>query len=300
MSGSKACAVCTGVVSLILVAVLAVVLIATSIHKLDANDNGIIYDKLGCVFKGGVRTPGLYASVPFSRFITFPGVYKSVDIEVTCVTNDGLFVDLDVTFQYLPQLNALQHIAYTFRDRNKYDTVVRAAATSAIHSACSQYNTSDFQNVRTAVQDSMQTYIQTNLGLVNATALSTQLVNIGVPDPWNQAVFNKQQSQQDIALASNQMDQSIYQAQLNVSLAEQYATINLQTADANATVLFKTAQQQALSTNANIVAVGDSAVALANELPMNGSELIPLLVDRVIRTTAGVDIAINVPVNLST
>ena len=274
------CTLCTALLAVI---IMAAVLLGTSIHQLSASQEGIWYNKLTKKL-GPVETQGLHSGPPFSTLITFPAVYEPLNLSVTCVTNDGLFVTLNASFQYLPQLDALISIAKRFHDKNNYQTVVQTAAEAAIHETCSLFQISDFQFGRPLIQTSLSSVLEEYLQEVNATSLAAQLVNVGVPDDWNSAVYMKQQSQQDINLAENQRAQAIYQAQNNMSLALQDATITLQTAQANVTVIDVSAQQRADAIAATYDSFADIAVQLKTELSLSDDALLSMLTNRVVGT----------------
>lgn len=284
MSGKSACTVVS--VSILVLALLALsaTLIGTAVHRVNTNEHGLFYDKLAKVI-GPDHTQGLYAWRPFSRVIVLSAVYEPVDISVQCVTSDGLRVALNTSFQYVPQPDALVSIAKRFIDAGGFLHTVTAAATAAIHQTCSQFQISDYQNFRPVIQSKLADNLEAFLGDVNASALAAQLTNVGVPDAWNQAVFTKQQSDQDITLAENQRNQSVYQAQNNISLAQQDAAIVVQNIDTNVTIIGITAQQQASAIAAQYDNFADVCSTIVSTLNVTVNTLLELLTNRVLGST---------------
>lgn len=277
----------------ILLLTLIGVLLGTSIHKLDANQAGVLYVKPSRKL-GPVRASTLYTGPPFSGFIVYSAVYQTLEIDVTCVTNDGLFVTLSTNFQYVPQQAELKSISVRFRNARKFEQVVKIAAEAAVHEACSHFVIADFQNGRPLIQTKMGGLIEANLAAVNASSLATQLTNVAVPAEWSAAVQAKQASLQDIQYAINQRDQALYQAQNAVSLAEQQATIVEQTAAANVTVIEVTAAQRAEAVAAVYSSFADVAASYVESLGLSPAGVVALLTDRLL-DTHNTDVALPLP-----
>ena len=271
---------------------LIITLIATSVHRVETNNIGVFFDTLGKEF-GPVHNQGLWSWRPFSKVITYTAVYEPVDLYVTCVTNDGLQVSLNASFQYVPQPESVISITERFQNGNEFLGVVTTAATAAIHQTCSRFLITDYQNSRPIIQSQLSLDLDVFLKNINASALAVQLTNVAVPNDWNQAVYNKQQAQQDIVLAQNQRSQIIYLAQNNVSLALQDAEVTQQNADANITVIQLTAQQQALAIESQYQSFTVVCQTLMHSLNITIDGLVSLLTNRVIGNTQGaLDVAL--------
>jgi hypothetical protein len=79
-------------------------------------------------------------------------MFTAVNLDVPCLTLDGLPVNLSITFQYMPDPPTLLETALDFRDAGKYDSVVRIAAGAAALDACALFNISQYQAERPVIQ----------------------------------------------------------------------------------------------------------------------------------------------------
>lgn len=270
----------------VLVVIVSIVLLATSIHKVETNHIGVFYDKVTREI-GPVHTQGLYNYHPFSRVVTFSAVYEPIDIHVGCVTSDGLNVTLSTSFQYVPEPAAIVSIMKRFQDASHFLAIVTIAATSAVHQTCSEFQISDYQNSRPIIQSRLSDNLGVFLKSVNASALAAQLTNVAVPTVWNEAVFAKQRSESDISLANNQRSQILYLAQNNVSLADQDATITIQNAKSVVRIIEINAQQQALAIQAQYDKFTTVCQSLIKTLKISPMGLVTLLRNRVIGGVQG-------------
>jgi SPFH domain / Band 7 family len=81
----------------------------------------------------------------------------------TCVSQDGLLVDFDVTFQYQVPKEYLLNIIHKYGNFDKWAKVVEAAGSSAVHHACSEFTISNFQNKRGIIQSTMEDNLRLKL-----------------------------------------------------------------------------------------------------------------------------------------
>jgi regulator of protease activity HflC (stomatin/prohibitin superfamily) len=269
--------------------VLAVVLLATSIKKLEANEQAVMYDTIA---KATLSTndQGLYIGPPFYSWIKYSAVYTPVSINLLCLTQDGLPVGLDVTFQYVPDKNELAAITKQFRDADKFEEVVTSAASSAVLTACSQYPIADFQGGRPIIQTKIDEIIKATLKKLKADALAAQLVNVAVPEDWSTATSDKQRAQQDIDFALNERAQQVYIANNNVTLAEQDAKITNQTASTQINIILNAAKQDAAAIAKEYEKYADTLVEMVKQYKVPFGGLYALLENKLVRENTHVDL----------
>jgi prohibitin 2 len=285
----NSCIIALLIFTVLSVLAMTIMLIAASVKRLDANETAIMYDTVKKEFVD-VKGPGLYNGPPFFSWIIFTAVFKQVDLALTCVTRDGLPVNLQVSFQYVPLPEALKEIALKYRDQDKYDTIVSYSSQAAIQVACTSFDISDYQNSRPIIQTKIEEQIVKNLKYLKADAIAAQLVNVEVPNDWNLAVSDKQKQQQDIVLASNERNQSLYQAQLNMSLAIQDALITNQTAMANITAIQNIAEQNSTAVIQQYSTLEQIFISMMVNYKLDFVGLVGFLKNQVVRLTPSTDI----------
>jgi prohibitin 2 len=265
--------VCT-VISLII----SSILIGVSLKKLSSVEYGIEYDRWAKELDDAAKQGGLHAGPPGYRFVKFPSTQISADLADTCVSADGLRVDFQVTFQYQMPFEFIRDAVEKYRDYKTWSQVVEAAGMSAIQHTCSEYDVTDFQSKRNAIQDSMfknlgqklegksipgtnptldSGDVVTSTNLVDpfdededdvgvfALASSLQLKNVELPYQYKNAVAQKQRAEEDINLAKNQRVQQTTRAETEKQAAEQEAEKIMANAETGAAIILTEAELKA-------------------------------------------------------
>lgn len=238
--------------------IISIVLVAVSLKKLQSTEYGLEYDKWAKTLDDAAKTGGLHAGPPGYYFVKFPSTQISADIADTCVSRDGLRVQIDVTFQYQMTAEYITQVVEKYRDFKSWATMVEATGNSAIQHTCSEYNVTDFQSLRNVIQDSMLDNMRIKLegsvdeGInddgVYALATSLQLRNIELPQEYKTAVSDKQRAEEDINLAKNQRTQESTKANTQLLAAQEEARKILDKANNDAKVALTLAELKAEET----------------------------------------------------
>jgi len=226
----------------------SIILISVSLKKLSTIEYGIQYDRWAKTLDDATKQGGLHAGPPGYRFIKFPSTQISANIADTCVSRDGLRVGFDTTFQYQMPAEHIVTVVKKYRNFKGWSTIVEAAGNAAVQHTCSEFNVTDFQSMRTIIQDSMLNNLRMKLegsleGITEngmyAVATSLQLTNVQLPQLYNNAVSEKQRAEEDIALAKNQRTQESTKANTELLAAEEEARKILENAYnyANVTII---------------------------------------------------------------
>merc|ERR1712038_222266 len=174
-------------------------------------------------------------------FIKFPSTQISAELNGTCVSRDGLRVVFDVNYQYKISEESITDVIKKYRNFEKWGQIVEAAGSSAIQHSCSEYNITNFQSMRGAIQESMLTNLKLKLegsgtsnesavdivateDGVHALAISLQLRDVALPEQYKNAVAEKQSAEEDIILARNEKTQETTKARTEFFAAEKEAS----------------------------------------------------------------------------
>ena len=229
-------------------------LLIASFKKVGSTEYGVQYNVHKKQLQDAVKSGGLFIGPPGYKFIKFPSTFVTKDLNNgTCVSQDGLKINFDVTFQYQINKNNLTAAILKYRDFYKWANVVEAAGQSAVQHACSEFQTADFQAKRGIIQQSIEDNMRikfegdpaTGREGIYAKIVSTQLRNVDLPKEYNDAVAAKQSAQQDIDLALNQRKQATTKAQTDYLTAQQEAIAMLESANNDADVILTEATLQA-------------------------------------------------------
>ena len=215
--------------STVISVIVALALIIASLSKVSSTQFGVEYNvwskKLESVSKAG----GLFLGPVGYRFVKFTSTQINADFSDTCVSNDGLRVVVDVSYQYRLDKGSIIEVILKYREFEKWNQVVNASANSAIQHSCSVWNVTDFQSNRALVQETMFENLQKKIeGDMNddssrgvyAIASSLQLTNVDLPVQYQEAVEQKQRASEDILLAKTQRIQEKTKADTEFKAAE--------------------------------------------------------------------------------
>jgi len=265
-----------------IVAVLAIVLfttlIAESILVVQNDEIALIYNNVSREFDRN-QTPlqqGRYAVQTGQSFFIFKRVFVLLKLEgsdgVTCLTKDGLSLDLEVTFQYRLRQDELVTMISTL-DAD-YQNVITLVAMAAIRDSCGNFSSVEFYYNRGAVQDDMNSRVVTRLDNIYCDGGLLQLVNVEFADDFSNAVQSTQAAIQDVTQAQNERQQLLVEAQTEVLQSLQYADITITNANAEAEVILANAEAEAMSINATLDAQLEVYQSISFTLGLSGEALI--------------------------
>lgn len=245
--------VCISVTAAIVL--LLIILIPSSLSKVGPTEVGLSYDNIWGSLGDEVLTEGLKTIPPFGEIIRWPTEYQLVEYAdagnsaVRCNSRDGIQINLQASFQFVPSSNMVYKLSLKFRNFDTYKDLVKIQAKSAIRHACGDFTAEEFQTERAAVQLKMEgnvkNYTKTNY---DAIVKLLQLKNIDRPIAYQVAVETSEAARADIILAENQRAQEITKASIQVDKSLQQARAIMSSAftQGNVTVAFAMAEATAL------------------------------------------------------
>lgn len=216
------------------VVVVAAFLIGFSIKKLDTNEYGLQYDVRAKSLSGEAVEGGLHLGPVGYRFVKYPSTFINTRIPEdtqyperlgSCVSRDGLRVNIKAEFQYQMPEDKVDEATLRFRDLGRWKKMVTTAGVSAIQKGCSLFDTSSFQSQRGLIQQAMFEALTVKLDAVYAIAVGLQLSYVQLPLEYSDAVAAKQAANEDIGLAKNQRQQQLTIAEQALQTAVEQANI---------------------------------------------------------------------------
>ncbi|KAL4216895.1 hypothetical protein ACF0H5_023356 [Mactra antiquata] len=234
---------------LIVVAVIVVgviVLVATSLKKLSSDQIGLAYDTINKNLDSEAKGEGLHNGPPGFDFIIFPSVYKTITFNgLQCLNADGVIITLDVTYQYKAQAPKLYDIVMNFKDYDGYKEVLRYAGESALHEACSFFNTAQFQAERGAFQEKVRDKIMEKYTVLHCDITDLQVSNIARPSQYESAIRSKERAREDIQVAYNERPRLLTEAQTDRLEANTTSQIIIEKAKSDARIMKARAEAEA-------------------------------------------------------
>jgi regulator of protease activity HflC (stomatin/prohibitin superfamily) len=284
------------------------IILGVSLKKLTSLEYGVEYDKWGKMLEDSAKQGGLFIGPPGYRFIKFPSTQITQQLQDTCLSRDGLRVVFDVTYQYQMPVDSIVTIIEKYRNFKGWDNVVMAAGVAAVQHTCADFNVTDFQGLRNVIQDAMLNNLKMKLegsldGItddgVYAYASSLQLKNVELPQPYKDAVSDKQRAEEDIKLAKNQRFQEETKANTELLAAKEEARKIIDTAynDANVTVI-----QANLKAEETLFALQKQQDVLEQaqiSFGLNSNGIIAYITNQLFATSRKLDVTVGEPSKIS-
>ncbi|XP_068673436.1 uncharacterized protein [Montipora foliosa] len=225
-------------------------MVGTSLRKLSTEEVGIAYNIHQKKLATEVKREGLHPGPPGYHFIIFPSVFQSISYaDVECLNKEGIEIELIVHLQYRARPAQLREIILQFKDKEDYLKVL-IVGESAIHDACSAFNTTQFQSQRASFQDLVRTILGRRFNSLWADVTDLQVQNIKRPDSYEKVVRQKEAAKENIKIAENERPRLLVEARTEREEAITQAKITIQRAESEARVTLSKANAEADSIKA--------------------------------------------------
>lgn len=219
------------------IAILIIVLVAVSLKKLASDQIGLPYDTINKDLGTETKGEGLHNGPPGFEFIIFPSVYKTLTFSIDCLNKDGVIINLDVTYQYKAKPKELRKIILAFKDFDGYKTVLAQVGESALHEACSYFDTAQFQSERGAFQERVRQKVIEKYDNLHCNITDLQVNNIARPSAYESAIRSKERAREDIQVALNERPRLLTEAETVKREANTTAQIITDKAESEARIL---------------------------------------------------------------
>jgi len=270
--------------------IFVVVTLSTSIERVESKYYAVEYSPITGKVGNDVKSEGLHVKPAYGSFILWPKTYATRTEKVECNTEDGVRVELVVTFQYLPREKEIVDLTKLYEDDDGYKSVLTKHARSAIRNACAAYDTQQFQTQRAQVQTSIYDQLLARLGnYVDTDVIDVQLSNIQRPEEYESEVDEKERARNDIDQAQNEREQALTRA--NTVLLQAYTTANrtLDTARTNAQNTLERARADADVVAARYAALADSYKAAKATLDYDDKAILNYISVRLVNEATAID-----------
>lgn len=211
------------------------------------NEYGIIKNSISTKLKGPF-TQGVYNNFDIGDYfykytatIQYMNFDDSMHPTVSCITSDGLTLQLEVDIQYQYKQNDLIPVIwYMFGDEDKYQYFLARNAYGVIYDKCALFSSIDYYSARNLIENSLFDAMisQFNNKTLGSEISTVQLKNIVFPQSFTNAIAQKQHLVQDIQTQLNNRTSILINANTSLIQAQQLAQINIINAynDANITI----------------------------------------------------------------
>jgi hypothetical protein len=195
---------------------LIVILVPISVKALSHNEYGILYDKLtNEVDNEEIFGEGNHVLTPASEFFKYKKTIQSYAFDTQCLTLDGIIMDLNLDLQFQVIKNELFSVFWDFGEQGNLDRYIRLIIEDSILDTCGDFVAGAFYEFRSIVENAMEANAIADFLLsdTHATIVSLNLNNYEFPTRLQNAITDKQETDQDIAKAVNERAGALVQAE---------------------------------------------------------------------------------------
>lgn len=227
-------------------AILLVALLALSIKNVDENEMAIPYDKVSRSI-GDVLEAGKHVLSPSTKLFKYDRKFITNNIDVECITKDGLFITLKVTQQYQFKKEELTDVLFEFGEQKTFDNYIDTIAQDTIRDVCALFKGEEYFSKRNDVEAKMILDITTAMTSANTHVIPgfVQLRNIALPVELLNIIKNKQIALEEKDVANNERLQQLIQKDTERREVQLDAQIKLIAVNATANGIVINAKEKA-------------------------------------------------------
>lgn len=207
--------------------IIAITLLALGLKKVDQNEVALSYCKVSRTLSDTLED-GLHSVCVDNQFFTYTRTFIDNSMpSLTCISYDGLIMDLTLTTQYRLDIEDLQDILFEFGSQEDLDEYIDVIIQDTVRDVCSQFTGSEFYTNRGGIESAMIANVTTTLDSANAhvTTGFFQLQNIHLPTELSDAINAKQLALEYVDVVLNEREQVLIEAETLLYQAQEEARI---------------------------------------------------------------------------
>lgn len=258
---------------IIIGSIVGISITATSFESIDVTEYGIKQNIITRQIEESVYEEGFYYTSPVATFIRFPRTWQSVefspsetaqDVVVATRTEDGLDLQIDISFQYRLVKGTLISLYKEYGIF--YETTLLKIARGVIRDVAGEYDALEFFYNRSTISAAMVYALQAKESVLYIQVGEFQLRNIDLPDSFEDAIEQVEVAKQEIKKAEYQQQAATIRARTLVIEAEAQFNITKIEAEAYAEAL-----------DIKLTAEGEALAELMTDLGFNSTEILTYL-----------------------
>jgi len=223
------------------VACLVLLVAFKSVGQVDQNQYGLVVNWVTKAIGTKVYHGGTHVLGPWNTFVTFPATVQTIEFSdrpqrttesLHTRTKEGLGLHLSISFQYKlkpEEIPALYQIANL-----QYEMLFTRIARDQLLEAASEYEGPQYWLNRKRIGDHMRQLVIEQLQTAHATLWGLQLLNIDLPNQYEDSITKTQVAQQLIKTRQNEQVAAGMRADTEVLAADFQKNINVVQAGADA------------------------------------------------------------------
>ena len=226
---------------------LTVILIPLSINDVSHDQYAIKYDSLTNKVSDSIVEEGKHVFTPATELFYYNKIVKTISFEdFTCLTSDGINIEMNLDIQYQLYKDQLFDLFWEFGEEGNVKQFMRDITQDSVRDTCGKYEALDFLENRDGIQSDMETSLSYDFNISTAHAELTflELANYEYPHILNQAIDEKQSALQDIEIAESEEEGQLTIANTAKAVAESEALTLIDQAEGTATATNTAANEE--------------------------------------------------------
>lgn len=227
----------------------------TSFAQLEVNEVGLDYSGITKTISKNIYVAGIHFLGVAHSFIKFPMTVQTYEFtkdpradgpQIKSRTQDGLEVELEVSFQYIYISNQLFDLYMKYGEN--YRTPCQKVAIDVLTDTATRYKANRFFFDKEVISTEMQGVLNTTFaGQCYGTVELFQLKNIDLPNDFEKAIQQTEVMRQDIHKAEAQKSKMFIELETKVKQATIASEIQVNKAEGDASALITKNKAQAES-----------------------------------------------------
>lgn len=194
---------------------LMVILLPVSVKDVAHNEYGIRYDGLTKTVHSMVYEEGKFMCTPQTSMFLYVSTIQKLTLDMTCLTSNGIGVPVIVDIQYqIPKDNVFT-IFDDFGETNQLEKYLKLVGADSIRDSIGKYTAKDFYEYRAVIQDMIEAdmIVAVAEAQTHVEVTTVVLSNYDFPAELDMAIALKRSAQNDIAIAENERDGELMEAE---------------------------------------------------------------------------------------
>lgn len=279
MAGNGAACCCSITISILVIGIiLLITLLTLSINKIEETEVAVVYHDVSRKIDGVIEQ-GWHTSTPDVSYFKFQRTYISEIKDYTCLSKDGLKINLKISSQYQHDVDK---VLQTFLAIGKDDTVrqyVLHILEKSVREVCGTVTAGQFFQQRQSVENNIKTKFQEkiyNNTLAGINVGNVQLRNFQLPTNLLNIINQVQETREEIDIEINKREEALIREQTKAFETYEANRILLIKANTEASSINIKTNQEALVrenfwtslTNAFLDAVADTGLTAEEYINM--------------------------------
>lgn len=259
---------------------LIIALIATSAHQISSTEVAVGYKTVEAQLGSTILYPGLNWLTPFTETIRIPTVYQTLETKLDCNSNDGVKINIDVSFQFVPKIDDIFELITEYKNFETYVPVVESVSRASIRHTCSEFTAEEYQTKRSEINRRMEEDLVNKTSEIYSNVLEFQLRNIE-RGTYEDAVEDTETAKSEIDIAQNERRQKLVEATTELEESKQTRNQIIDTANTAAEVETEKANVLAKSIKQFYDAEANVLKVIKDSNKFTNAELLEYLADQV-------------------